>query len=286
MELQPSYWSESTRQFITLSNVGWPPILPADLQQIGWPIHTWTLSITNNLMYALVDNASQQGLDFVNLGAFGSYFNISQALTNLDAQGLTNLWGPSNIWAVGNATDAPYSRMPLGDLIQIMAGMEAELLFSNSLLGLQPSLVGQTFGAPFSPSVIFFENCSWHTGNPLVHFTVEDLTSSEFNQEVLAYPIDYPFDLNEISESICTLGGMNPNANSGAIASHIFSLSNGAFQIGFSGVADLPYAIWASTNILDWSQIGTAAQPSPGIFQFNDSSAALYPARFYQVREP
>jgi hypothetical protein len=74
--------------------------------------------------------------------------------------------------------------------------------------------------------------------------------------------------------------------NSGAVENLSFGLVTGTSQLNFSGVNDLPYAIWASTDLLDWSQIGIASQPSAGAFQFNDLAATNYPARFYQVRLP
>ena len=41
---------------------------------------------------------------------------------------------------------------------------------------------------------------------------------------------------------------------------------NGMFEMEFSGAYDLPYQVWASTDIIDWNQIGTAAQLFPGVF--------------------
>ncbi len=58
-----------------------------------------------------------------------------------------------------------------------------------------------------------------------------------------------------------------------------------SFQIQFNGVVDVPYAIWASTNLTDWNQAGTVDQPTPGSFQFVDA-ATNASARFYEVRVP
>jgi hypothetical protein len=274
-----SYWSESTRQFIAISN-GTDGFLPSDLQQIGWPVHAWTLNITNNFMYVLVDNETGHVLDFVNLGAFGSSLNFNQVLTNIP--------GIPNMWIVAPANDAPFSPMSIGVLNQINQGIEQSgLSFLNSLDGRSPNYPGAIFADPYQASTNFIQSCSWQTGNPLVHYTIEDLTNPEFNQE--ATIVSQPFSQTlaaSMSNSVCTLGKINPDYNPGTVENGWLNFSGGLFQIGFTGAADLPYAVWASTNILDWSQIGTAAQPSPGVFQFEDAAATNYAARFYQVRLP
>ncbi len=296
ISLPLSYWSESTEQFITLDATN--GFLSSDVQQTGWPVHAWTLNITNNLMYALVDNGTGHVLDFVNLGAFGSSLNVNQALINIPES-------PENVWIVAPATDAPNSPMSEGAINQIYDGIwqPGGLEFYDSLLGLSPggypSSVGMfsvPVGAPvpggaLSPGpayVNFIQSCSWQAGNPMVHYTVEDLTNPEFNQDIAYVPLDFigPALAASMSDSVCSLGEVNPDYNSGAVDDFCFELSDGLFQIGFSGAADLPYAVWASTNILDWSQIGTAAQPLPGVFQFEDPAATNYSARFYQVRLP
>jgi hypothetical protein len=289
-----SYWSESTRQFVALLN-GAADFLPGDFQQTGWPVHAWALNITNNLMYASVDNGTGHVLDFVNLGAFGSSLNVNQVLTNFFSE------PPLNLWTVAPATDAPNSPMSEGALNQIALGIgqTGGLTFYESLLGLPggyPSSVGTfsaPYGAPGVPSIdpanaYFIQSCSWQAGNPMVHYTVGDLTNPEYNQDIACVPLaDISTGLaSSMSNSVCSLGEVNPDYCSGAVEDFSFNLSDGLFQIGFSGAADLPYVVWASTNLFDWSQIGTAAQPLPGVFQFEDPAATNYSARFYQVRLP
>src|SRR5208283_2102930 len=111
-----SYWSESTEQFITLSATN--GFLAGDFQQTGWPVHDWTLNITNNLMYALVDNETGHVLDFVNLGAFGSSLNVNQQLSSIQET--------PNMWIVEPATDAPNSRMSEGAINQIYTGIQQQ----------------------------------------------------------------------------------------------------------------------------------------------------------------
>jgi hypothetical protein len=293
ISLPESYWSESTEQFVPIGN-GFAGFLQSDLQQTGWPAHAWTLNITNNLMYALVDNNTGRVLDFVNLGAFGSSLNFNQVLTNFNSE------PPAfNLWTVSPATDALNSPMSEGSLNQIAVGEEQSPEFLLSLLGLHggfPSTVG-LFSAPYviqggvgeNPATAnFIQSCSWQAGNPMVHYTDQDLTNPEFNQDIQDVPLEGLTTAlaSSMSNSVCSLGRLNPGYNSGAVDDFYFDLSDGSFEMGFSGAADLPYEVWASTDLIDWRPLGTATQPSSGCFQFDDSSISNYPARYYQVRLP
>jgi hypothetical protein len=281
--LQPSYWSDASDQFITAPGDVPFPYLPEDLHQTGWPIHTWTLNITNKLLCALIDNATGQVLDFVNLGPFGSSLNITQQL-------ITNTLGPNTtnlMWFAGVATDQNSSPMSSGVLDQIATGMAQNSLFSSLISGINLEDTELYFSDPYIPVATFLQNCSWHASNPLVHYTIADLIDPSFNQEVVdqTNAMTSSPALN-LDNTICSLGHVTPDYTSGTIASVGCNLEDGSFLIEFSGVVDLPYTIWGSTNIYAWSQIGVAAQPTPGIFQFEDRAATNYTARFYEVRLP
>jgi len=297
ISLPYSYWSESTEQFVSLSNTN-PTnnvFLPSDLQQTGWPVHEWTLNITNNLMYALIDNGTGRVLDFVNLGAFGSSLNINQALLN-DTESSDPQIPYDNMWTVAPADDESNSPMSAGMLNQIDMGIPQNVEFLLSLRGIgqdYPDYV-KIFSDPYTASAYFIQSCSWQAANPMVHYTVEDLTNPEFNQDIQDVPFSQNFPLNfgpALADSmydgtVCSLGEVNPDYNSGAVENFGYNLTGGLFQIEFAGATNLPYEVWASTNVLDWCQIGTVTQPSPGEFQFQDPAATNYSARYYQVRLP
>jgi hypothetical protein len=275
-ELPLSYWSESSRQFVTFTN-GFTGYLPADLQQTGWPEHEWMLNITNNLMYCLIDNATGQVLDFVNLGAFGSSLNVTQTLTNIAGV---------HVWDTFPANDAAHSPMSVGVKNQIGEGIESSSLFYNSLTGASPCIQGLYFVDPYVAYAYLIQNCSWHAANPLVHYTVGDLTDPQYNQSVVT-TTNLFFNLSSwISDSVCTLGKINPDYDSGAVTDFCPDLSDGLFQIGFLGTANLPYAVWGSTDLQDWNEIAPVTQPVPGVFQYTDPDTTAYPARFYQLRLP
>ena len=202
ISLPISYWSESTEQFVAFLN-GTTGFLPSDLQQTGWPVHAWTLNITNNLMYALVDNATGHVLDFVNLGAFGSSLNVTEQLSSIQET--------PNMWIVEPATDAPNSRMSEGAINQIYTGIQQQggnLLFYNSLIGASPNIPGAIFGDPYIAFASFIQSCSWQAGNPLVHYTVEDLTNPEFNEDIVNLSLASIITglADSMSNSVCIKG--------------------------------------------------------------------------------
>ena len=59
--------------------------------------------------------------------------------------------------------------------------------------------------------------------------------------------------------------------------------SESTFDLRFVGDASATYSLWATTNLMHWERIGTAAEPSPGQYQFIDATAAGQPRRFYRA---
>ncbi len=272
-----AYWSESTSQLVSLDLTN--GFLPVDMMQIGHPVHRWTLTITNDLLYALVDNETGAVLDFVNIGNFGSSLDINQVLSNAP--------GASAFWILTPATDSPYSPMSRGALNQIAQAM-TNLLFANSLLGRSPdypNFVG-VFSPPSDPYAIFSQNCSWSAANPLVHDTVQDLTNAGVSQSISYLSPGQATLPISLLNSACSLGKINSTYNSGVISNFNYNLSNNFFQINFSGANNLPYVVWVSTELANWGLLGAANQSRPGQFQFEDSFSPADQSKYYQVRFP
>jgi alpha-tubulin suppressor-like RCC1 family protein len=58
------------------------------------------------------------------------------------------------------------------------------------------------------------------------------------------------------------------------------------FDLNFSGATNAAYTVWASTNLLNWISLGTAAESPPGQYQFIDPAATNWPQRFYRLSAP
>ena len=62
--------------------------------------------------------------------------------------------------------------------------------------------------------------------------------------------------------------------------------SNGLFSLSFTSDPNANYSVWLSTNLVNWSVLGTATQPVPGSFQFTDNLATNGSPRFFRVSCP
>jgi gamma-glutamyltranspeptidase/glutathione hydrolase len=62
--------------------------------------------------------------------------------------------------------------------------------------------------------------------------------------------------------------------------------SDNGFQFVYTNYSSLNYNVFASTNLTNWTLIGTASQTAPGRFQFTDPNAEMVPYRYYQLRTP
>jgi len=59
--------------------------------------------------------------------------------------------------------------------------------------------------------------------------------------------------------------------------------ASGPFQLNFTGDQSVPYTVWASTNLANWTQLGMANLVSNGCFWFLDLNASNCPRRFYRA---
>jgi hypothetical protein len=60
-------------------------------------------------------------------------------------------------------------------------------------------------------------------------------------------------------------------------------LAQGRFQLNFTGDPNTTYAIWGSTNLANWTQLGPANLLSNGSFWFSDLNATNNSRRFYRA---
>ncbi|PYM10300.1 MAG: hypothetical protein DME18_16595 [Verrucomicrobia bacterium] len=61
---------------------------------------------------------------------------------------------------------------------------------------------------------------------------------------------------------------------------------NGVFDLSFDGDSSATYRVWASTNLVNWEVLGTAATFGPGKFSFTDASTTSWRQRFYRAGAP
>jgi hypothetical protein len=57
----------------------------------------------------------------------------------------------------------------------------------------------------------------------------------------------------------------------------------GQFQLIFAGDAGVDWHIWASSNLMQWEDLGPATVKGQGLLQFTDPSPGNRPQRFYRI---
>ena len=58
-------------------------------------------------------------------------------------------------------------------------------------------------------------------------------------------------------------------------------LSNGTVQLQAQGAAGELFDVQATSDLQNWQDLGQSAADTNGLFQFDDTNAPQYPARFY-----
>jgi hypothetical protein len=162
-----------------------------DLTQTTWPFYNWTLSVTNVVMYALVDAVTGQAYDFVNLGPFGTNLVLTNILTSATIPPPVLPGGGSGSGPVSSANYWDPTLVPFqptrGVLNQITNGISHDSYFAAELRG-SNSVVSGSSNIMVNSNLYF--SCSndlpatVFTGvtnillvnDPLVHYTVGDLT--------------------------------------------------------------------------------------------------------------
>ncbi len=75
-----------------------------------------------------------------------------------------------------------------------------------------------------------------------------------------------------------------------ALPANAAFLPNGALQFAFTNTPATPFSVLASSfpglPIGEWTVLGTVTETSPGQYQFTDTQATNYPARYYRLRSP
>ncbi len=290
--LPQSYWSENQRTMIALPEgvAASNGFSATDLYQTGWPVHQWTVAVTNNLVYALVDDNSGAVLDFVNLGGFGKLFPITTLLQNAPPGGVFGGGGvPSgDYWEIGAATEAPNSPISTGVLYQIQQSLTNQY-FLSALRGVPysaanaPDYPGPLFGCPFQANISILQTCKWASANPRVHYTISDLANVLNN--LFEYSAPSPFALTPSSYA-----GINTYYNSGAPTAEMALPDGAALQLTFTGSTNMPYVVWESPDLINWTPTAVAMQVRPTFglssFQFSAMINTNLPALFYQIRQP
>jgi hypothetical protein len=169
------------------------------------------LNITNHVVFALFDgepgSATSALLDFENLGPFGVSISMTNLIAAIGGNPLGVGGGAVNYFAPGVATSSPNSPMSQGVLNQIYAGEATNQTFANDLLGKGPPLSASAIlECPCTPTYVIIQQTNWVANDPLVHYTMDDLTwTTDPTATNAAYDLNVPQTVPPPTNSIGTL---------------------------------------------------------------------------------
>ncbi len=271
-------------------------------------IHGWTLGVTNTLMYVLQDYQTGAILDFVNPGPIGTYMNITNLLNR--PQTLPPVAGRNAlplsyqlVWNTFGGADA-YTGFPQ----YFSAGASNQVLIGEGLLSVQDwtpqnaiaagytganagadfvaaqqtfysylrgGTTNTTMGDPFQPTTVLAQATKWEANDPLVHYTVEDLTgASAISNYVVIFnpswnPQAVPDYLGQVNPNYSPWGSGQNGAGNPAMEDYITQSDDWQFPTNkFPGVGWLG-RVHRGTP---WQTVFLKADPVPGNAYANPTS--------------
>jgi hypothetical protein len=187
----------------------------------------WVLNVNARIRFILIDTEQQRIVDYVNLNNWDPPVDISSTLNaGADCSGTpTSLNNPASQWCTNRLHNAPYTSLGVptyGIINQISVGLglgnpnlksfsldpysgrDADSAvdgFRHNLMGwgpIHPQDTGKTFYrsnifyAPFAPYVPLYVHSSLQANDPLVHYTLGDLTFAGVNVTNVDFQSQHP----------------------------------------------------------------------------------------------
>ena len=222
---------------------------------VGYPNPSWGLSMTNQLLYILIDVSetnNQHVVDFVNLDGLTSSIDIGSELLgsvskppprNTASSPVETVWKTNRLG--GTTTNFPTQGMvnqiqiSLGNIavddgdwtsynVSKPNGPQKALAIDNfrRFMGegsgsMPPNVVAET---PFNPTWKFNKTVAWQVNDPLVHYTVQDLVY--LTNTVPIKPPSAPApstNLKKLNDGYRPWGGNHPPGENGQITDEGFN---------------------------------------------------------------
>ena len=199
--LTNSTYLHAARRFVPLNGIFESPS--------GFPLSQWWLQIHTRLRFILVDTGSRQIVDYVNLDSSEDPIDLAAALSSDGQQGSSyNPDGaPGSLWLTNRGAGVVSEAVPtfgIRNQISVGGGVVTRNIqwqqlvseyprisqnaavdfFRSNVLALPPihgSVVVPTnvCYAPFTPTRSLYIATRWQANDPLVHYTIPDLTNLE-----------------------------------------------------------------------------------------------------------
>ena len=159
----------------------------------------WGLLVTNRLRFIMLDTLTGRVIDYVQLNNLTGMTNLSEVIRDGDlARGYDGLWStnpvagssiPRGIYnqiivsmgaAGGVQVDRDKwrnsSKIPYTDQVQLEIDKFAALYKKGTAYGAGLKNTNEVVQVPFTPTKKYYQYLTWQVNDPLVHYTVGDLT--------------------------------------------------------------------------------------------------------------
>ena len=162
-----------------------------------------------------------------------------------------------------------------GDTVLLVGKYDFGAAPNNVSLWINPA--SGTFGAPTEPASGFVSSNTGTDGFVIDRFNFRQNTAA-------SVPAAMQWDELRVGT---TWASVTPLPITGpTLLTNVKKLANGSFQFAYTNNSGPVGTIYASSNLTQWTPIGTATNVAPGLYQFTDPSATNLPRRFYQWRTP
>lgn len=293
-----SAYNERKRQFVAPDDTNWE-------MNVGLPSHSWMIQVTNQVVYALLDNSSGRILDFVNYGNFGTSIDVVAALAGMPLMPSTNIGSP---WLT-NGADSSYSSPPSAGVINQLT-IATNYKWSIQNYAYNPSTVAlmtnflnggatniNTMDCPYVPSATYEQIASWWVPtdtnqspiSPGVHFTTDEMGAASAGGSAWGAMQD-SIVLNPLTAGIGGSGGLIKFLQSKTDPFFQGTTDPNDLKLMFVAPTDGPYGVWSSSDLVDWTFVGVATTHTNGLFfgNFFDFPAPVRTnasSLFYQARK-
>jgi len=237
----------------------------------GLPVHSWFVNITNQLVYALIDNSSGRILDFVNYDRFGTSLDVMQILESLPlsypSPWLTN-GADSSRWSdpsdgVRNQIAIATNSMPFTNYMP----QPGESAYFAAFLNGTDGTSSLAASCPYQPSATVQQTARWWVASPFPygfsinspgdHFTIDEMAAMTGWQVLIP---------------IANSASLNPLQNPGdwpPIQITQFASDSTNLTLQFSANTDGQYGVWSSSDLVNWGFAGVAAKLTNNVYGFS-----------------
>jgi hypothetical protein len=163
---------------------------------LGYPVHSWTLTLTNYVLYIAQDQVTKRVLDMVNVGDFTNGLSLNEILDNRTAVPPDI----SSVWTTNGANNTLSS--PMSDGVKRQLDIVTNYIYnaewpntpqnslgaSNFVKFLNGNTGGVNQSCPYQPSAMFVMRYRLQANDPLVHYTFDDLAPTNSLTRMIPIP--------------------------------------------------------------------------------------------------